>query len=318
MLSLGVIDGRNIWRADLPALLDRLEPVVAGRGAGADADRAVLFAAACADRPRPGNRSRSRAEGWLAFSVQKMSELATLGEALTDGRGSVKDALAASATAAAARKASPKSPRRRRWQSGSQRVDPAHGPTRQRVRRARQSPARALQPAALSDHDHRLVPADRRSPECTRRARQGRAQRRRLQDVPAEPDRAHRALAGEDRPRRAGAWRVRAQRHGAVFWRAACRLRLHPARLGAILWLALRAAAGAVRRRLAPRADDGRVVAIRAVADKAADEGDAHGAGDHPATGRSCATTFRAAPPAGRSRSRSATRSPTSKPPAPA
>ena len=33
VLSLGVIDGRNIWRADLPALLDRLEPIVAKRGA---------------------------------------------------------------------------------------------------------------------------------------------------------------------------------------------------------------------------------------------------------------------------------------------
>ena len=32
VLSLGVIDGRNVWRANLPALLDRLEPVVAKRG----------------------------------------------------------------------------------------------------------------------------------------------------------------------------------------------------------------------------------------------------------------------------------------------
>src|SRR5690606_42105595 len=32
VLSLGVIDGRNVWRADLSALLDRLEPVIARRG----------------------------------------------------------------------------------------------------------------------------------------------------------------------------------------------------------------------------------------------------------------------------------------------
>src|SRR5207253_7803188 len=32
VLSLGVIDGRNVWRANLSALLDRLEPVVAKRG----------------------------------------------------------------------------------------------------------------------------------------------------------------------------------------------------------------------------------------------------------------------------------------------
>ena len=32
VLSLGIIDGRNIWRADLAGILDRLEPVVAKRG----------------------------------------------------------------------------------------------------------------------------------------------------------------------------------------------------------------------------------------------------------------------------------------------
>ncbi|MBN4683898.1 5-methyltetrahydropteroyltriglutamate--homocysteine S-methyltransferase, partial [Pandoraea nosoerga] len=31
LLSLGVIDGRNIWRADLEALLDRIEPIAAMR-----------------------------------------------------------------------------------------------------------------------------------------------------------------------------------------------------------------------------------------------------------------------------------------------
>ena len=33
VLSLGVIDGRNVWRADLPAILERFEPAVAKRGA---------------------------------------------------------------------------------------------------------------------------------------------------------------------------------------------------------------------------------------------------------------------------------------------
>ena len=32
VLSLCVIDGRNVWRANLPALLDRIEPIVAERG----------------------------------------------------------------------------------------------------------------------------------------------------------------------------------------------------------------------------------------------------------------------------------------------
>ena len=58
VLSLGVIDGRNVWAADLNAILDRIEPVVASgrRGRG----RTVMLAASHADRSGPGNRSRSR------------------------------------------------------------------------------------------------------------------------------------------------------------------------------------------------------------------------------------------------------------------
>ena len=108
VLSLGVIDGRNIWRADLPALLDRLEPIVAGRGVGQ-----IQIAPSCSLLHVPIDLDQETdldpdLKAWLAFSVQKMSELATLGKALTDGRESVKDLLAASAAAAAARKASAK------------------------------------------------------------------------------------------------------------------------------------------------------------------------------------------------------------------
>ncbi|ABE64389.1 methionine synthase (B12-independent) [Nitrobacter hamburgensis X14] len=108
VLSLGVIDGRNIWRANLPALLDRLEPVVARRGA----DR-VQIAPSCSLLHVPIDVSLetgldAELKSWLAFSVQKMGELATLGEALAKGRASVGDALEASANAAAARKTSPK------------------------------------------------------------------------------------------------------------------------------------------------------------------------------------------------------------------
>ncbi|WP_208855667.1 5-methyltetrahydropteroyltriglutamate--homocysteine S-methyltransferase [Rhodopseudomonas palustris] len=108
VLSLGVIDGRNIWRADLPALLDWLEPIVAERGADQ-----VQIAPSCSMLHVPVDLHQEAAidpdlKSWLSFSVQKMAELATLGAALAGGRRSVQDALAASAAAAAARKASPK------------------------------------------------------------------------------------------------------------------------------------------------------------------------------------------------------------------
>jgi 5-methyltetrahydropteroyltriglutamate--homocysteine methyltransferase len=108
VLSLGVIDGRNVWRADLSKLLDRLEPVVARRGADH-----VQIAPSCSLLHSPIDLELETGldpdvKSWLAFAVQKMAELSTLGRALAGGRESVKGALAASAAAIAARKASPK------------------------------------------------------------------------------------------------------------------------------------------------------------------------------------------------------------------
>ncbi|KQM67721.1 5-methyltetrahydropteroyltriglutamate--homocysteine methyltransferase [Sphingomonas sp. Leaf17] len=101
LLSLGVIDGRNVWRADLPALLDRLEPVAATRD--------IVLAPSCSLLHVPVDLALDTAidpevTQWLAFAVQKIAELATLRQALNDGRDSVADTLAASATAAANRR----------------------------------------------------------------------------------------------------------------------------------------------------------------------------------------------------------------------
>jgi 5-methyltetrahydropteroyltriglutamate--homocysteine methyltransferase len=108
VLSLGVIDGRNVWRADLPKLLDRLEPVVAQRGA----DRIVL-APSCSLLHTPIDLALEttldpEVRQWLAFAVQKIEELAVLAKALNHGRASVAAELDASAKAAHARGTSPK------------------------------------------------------------------------------------------------------------------------------------------------------------------------------------------------------------------
>jgi 5-methyltetrahydropteroyltriglutamate--homocysteine methyltransferase len=108
ILSLGVIDGRNIWRENLPALLDRVEPIAARRGLDH-----LQLAPSCSLLHVPIDVSLetdldAELKSWLAFSHQKMGELATLGEALAQSRASVADALDASAKAAAARRASPK------------------------------------------------------------------------------------------------------------------------------------------------------------------------------------------------------------------
>ncbi|MGB3867152.1 MAG: 5-methyltetrahydropteroyltriglutamate--homocysteine S-methyltransferase [Xanthobacteraceae bacterium] len=108
VLSLGVIDGRNVWRADLPALLERLAPAVAKLGR-----ECVQIAPSCSLLHVPIDLELEDAldpdvKSWLAFSVQKIGELATLAAALAGSRDAVADALAASGQAAAARRASPK------------------------------------------------------------------------------------------------------------------------------------------------------------------------------------------------------------------
>ena len=108
VLSLGVIDGRNVWRADLPAILDRLEPVVAKRGTDH-----LFIAPSCSLLHTPMDVTIETdldpdLKTWLAFAVQKLDELSILGRAINQGRDSVKTELAASAAAAATRKTSPK------------------------------------------------------------------------------------------------------------------------------------------------------------------------------------------------------------------
>ena len=108
VLSLGVIDGRNIWRSDLRRLVDHLEPVIAARPAGT-----IQIAPSCSLLHTPIDLDLEPdldgdIKSWLAFSVQKMTELATLARALGQGRETAKAELDASATAAVLRKVSDK------------------------------------------------------------------------------------------------------------------------------------------------------------------------------------------------------------------
>ncbi|PWE77155.1 5-methyltetrahydropteroyltriglutamate--homocysteine methyltransferase [Bradyrhizobium sp. SUTN9-2] len=107
VISLGVIDGRNVWRSNLPALVDRLKPVVAKLGEGR-----VQIAPSCSMLHIPINLELETAldpdvKSWLSFSVQKIGELSILARALAGDTG-VANALGASERAATARKTSPK------------------------------------------------------------------------------------------------------------------------------------------------------------------------------------------------------------------
>ncbi|HWK92249.1 MAG TPA: 5-methyltetrahydropteroyltriglutamate--homocysteine S-methyltransferase, partial [Luteimicrobium sp.] len=108
-LVAGVIDGHNVWRADLAAKLDVVESL---RGLGAGA-LAVGTSTSLLHVPHdvedevfgdgPGTTLDPRLRDWLAFADQKVGEVATLARALSDGRDAVADALAASSAAVASR-----------------------------------------------------------------------------------------------------------------------------------------------------------------------------------------------------------------------
>ncbi|MGI6247710.1 MAG: 5-methyltetrahydropteroyltriglutamate--homocysteine S-methyltransferase [Pseudochelatococcus sp.] len=107
-LSLGVIDGRNVWRADLSAILDRIEPVAAKRGTDH-----LIVSPSCSLLHVPYDLDAetgldAELKSWLAFAAQKLDELSILGRALSRGREAVKEELAASDAAVAARAASPR------------------------------------------------------------------------------------------------------------------------------------------------------------------------------------------------------------------
>ncbi|WP_375779305.1 5-methyltetrahydropteroyltriglutamate--homocysteine S-methyltransferase [Bradyrhizobium sp. ma5] len=107
VMSLGVIDGRNVWRSNLSTLRQRLDPAIAKLGK----DR-VQIAPSCSLLHVPVDveletELASDVKSWLAFSVQKMRELATLARALA-GDQNVAKALAQSERAASIRRTSPK------------------------------------------------------------------------------------------------------------------------------------------------------------------------------------------------------------------
>ncbi|MGF6211195.1 5-methyltetrahydropteroyltriglutamate--homocysteine S-methyltransferase [Comamonas sp. 4034] len=107
VLSLGVINGRNIWKTDLGAVLDWVEPLAEQLG-----DR-LWIAPTCSLLHVPVDldseqKLDAEVKSWLAYALQKLDELRVLGKALSEGRASVAAELAANAAALQARRNSPR------------------------------------------------------------------------------------------------------------------------------------------------------------------------------------------------------------------
>lgn len=107
VLSLGVINGRNIWKTDLTAVLDWVEPIAKQLG-----DR-LWIAPSCSLLHVPVDLDSEEkldadVKSWLAFALQKLDELRVLGKALSQGRDAVKAELADNLAALTARRNSPR------------------------------------------------------------------------------------------------------------------------------------------------------------------------------------------------------------------
>ncbi|MFZ6731660.1 5-methyltetrahydropteroyltriglutamate--homocysteine S-methyltransferase [Undibacterium sp. Ji42W] len=107
ILSLGVINGRNIWKTDLNAVLEWLTPVAQSLG------NRLWIAPSCSLLHVPVDLNSEQKldadiRSWLAFAIQKLDELKVLATALNQGNAAVKNELEANQAAITARRTSPR------------------------------------------------------------------------------------------------------------------------------------------------------------------------------------------------------------------
>ena len=93
ILSLGLIDGRNIWKTDLSAAVSVLNKVIAALGS----DR-VMVGPSCSLLHSPVDldlepKLDEEIRDWLAFSKQKLQEITILTQAANNGESSVRAEL---------------------------------------------------------------------------------------------------------------------------------------------------------------------------------------------------------------------------------
>ncbi|MBI3440478.1 MAG: 5-methyltetrahydropteroyltriglutamate--homocysteine S-methyltransferase [Proteobacteria bacterium] len=104
VISLGVLDGRNIWRANLSAVLPLIEKAIAAHGK----DK-IFVAPSCSLLHTPVDLDNEKSldgelKSWLAFSRQKLAEVSALAKAAHGQKD--KAVFEASDKAAASRKSS--------------------------------------------------------------------------------------------------------------------------------------------------------------------------------------------------------------------
>jgi 5-methyltetrahydropteroyltriglutamate--homocysteine methyltransferase len=105
VLSLGIIDGRNIWRADLDSILRRLQGIKDKLG------ERLWLAPSCSLLHVPVDLAQETGldqemQSWFAFAAQKLEEIATLRRALDEGQEAVAGQLQSARSANTSRRQS--------------------------------------------------------------------------------------------------------------------------------------------------------------------------------------------------------------------
>ncbi|WP_313701298.1 5-methyltetrahydropteroyltriglutamate--homocysteine S-methyltransferase [Pantoea sp.] len=93
LLSLGVINGRNVWRADLSRWFSRLQPLITQR-------EQVWIGSSCSLLHSPidlgvETRLDDEVKSWFAFALQKCTELSLLSQALNNNDAAALNAWSA-------------------------------------------------------------------------------------------------------------------------------------------------------------------------------------------------------------------------------
>ena len=106
VLSLGVVDGRNIWKNDIADSLGKVEKAVEQLG-----NERVFVAGSCSLLHTPVDLASETTlddelKGWMAYATQKLDEIAVIAKGANDGRENIAAVLSASEKAQDARKTS--------------------------------------------------------------------------------------------------------------------------------------------------------------------------------------------------------------------
>ncbi len=105
VLSVGIVDGRNIWRTDLDSALQQLAAIKEKLG------ERLWLAPSCSLLHVPVDLAQESSlddeiKSWLAFATQKIEEITTLRQALDEGHETVAERLELARNAIAARRSS--------------------------------------------------------------------------------------------------------------------------------------------------------------------------------------------------------------------